>query len=319
MTKPAPGVTTISLPTPWELESVNVHLVALDEGFLLVDSGIATEECFETLAAGLEEAGVNWPDIRMLCLTHLHPDHIGLSWKILELSGARLLMHRAEVEYLALVASESRPPFFAQAMLAAGVPEDMQTRMDHAMRDVRRNFREHHPHWLLEGGERIPVRGGTLEAVWTPGHSPGHVCLYSSEHRYLISGDHILQSITPNIAWHPDTDTLAQYLDSLERLNPFEVDLVLPSHGQPFRGHRERIRETADHHEARCGEILSHIAGGPLTANSLVERVWPRRLAPFHYHFAIFEILAHLEYMQRRRRVASQPRNGGALYWEPVA
>ena len=83
------------------------------------------------------------------------------------------------------------------------------------MRDVRRHFRPHAPDWLLEGGEKIPVRGGTLEVVWTPGHSPGHVCLYSPEQRYLISGDHILESITPNIGWHPGTDMLAQYLDSL--------------------------------------------------------------------------------------------------------
>lgn len=318
MTKPAPGVITISLPMPWELESVNVHLIELDEGYLLVDSGIATEECFESLEAELLEHNVQWRDIRMLCLTHLHPDHIGLSWKILELSGARLLMHRAEADYLTLVSRESRAPFFPQAMLASGVPEDMQKRMEHALRDVRKHFREHKPDWLLEGGERIPVRGGALEAVWTPGHSPGHVCLYSPEHRYLISGDHLLQFITPNIGWHPGSDMLAQYLDSLERLSPFDVDLVIPSHGHPFQGHRQRIRETADHHEARCGQILEFIAREPLTAHSLVGQVWPRKLSPFHHHFAVFEILAHLEYLERRGRVASQSRNGGTLYWSPV-
>jgi len=318
MIKPAPGVTTISLPMPWELESVNVHLIELDEGFLLVDSGIATEECFEALEGALQQHHIQWRDIRMLCLTHLHPDHIGLSWKILELSGARLLMHRAEAEYLALVARETRAPFFKQAMLASGVPEEMQKRMDHALRDVRRHFREHKPDWLLEGGERIPVRGGTLEAVWTPGHSPGHVCLYSPEHRYLISGDHLLQFITPNIGWHPGSDMLAQYLESLERLEPFDVNLVIPSHGHAFEGHRQRIRETADHHEARCGEILSHIAREPLTAHGLVEHVWPRKLTPFHHHFAVFEILAHLEYLERRGRVTSQSKNGGTLYWSPV-
>jgi glyoxylase-like metal-dependent hydrolase (beta-lactamase superfamily II) len=317
MTRPAPGVITISLPMPWELESVNVHLVELDQGYLLIDSGIATEECFEALAAGLEEAKVNWSDIKMLCLTHLHPDHIGLSWKLLELTGARLLMHRAEVEYLALVARESRAPFFNQAMLAAGVPEDLQQRMDHAMRDIRRQFREHHPHWLLEGGESIPVRGGTLETFWTPGHSPGHVCLYSPERRYLISGDHILQFITPNIAWHPQTDTLAQYLESLDLLNPLDVELVLPSHGRPFRGHRDRIKATTEHHEWRCGQIVDHILRQPMTAHVLVEHIWPRKLSAFHHHFAVFEILAHLEYMSRRGRVAAQVIDG-AQYWEAV-
>lgn len=310
-----PGVTTITLPMPWELESVNVHLIELDQGFLLVDSGIATEECFDALESALEERRVKWTDIRMLCLTHLHPDHIGLSWKILKLSGARLLMHRAEAEYLALVAREARAPFFAQAMLLAGVPEDLQGRMDHALRDIRRHFREHSPDWLLEGGEHIAIRGGTLEVLWTPGHSPGHICLYSPEHRYLISGDHLLQFITPNIGWHPDTDMLAQYLDSLARLEPFDVDLVVPSHGRAFQGHRERIAETARHHEERCGEILKHVTRDPLTAQELVKLMWPRGLTPFHHHFAVFEVLAHLEYLERRGRVIWEARNGGARWW----
>ncbi len=236
MIKPAPGVTTISLPMPWELESVNVHLIELDEGFLLVDSGIATEECFEALEGALQQHHIQWRDIRMLCLTHLHPDHIGLSWKILELSGARLLMHRAEAEYLALVARETRAPFFKQAMLASGVPEEMQKRMDHALRDVRRHFREHKPDWLLEGGERIPVRGGTLEAVWTPGHSPGTCACIRPSIAILFPATIFLQFITPNIGWHPGSDMLAQYLESLERLEPFDVNLVIPSHGARVRG-----------------------------------------------------------------------------------
>jgi glyoxylase-like metal-dependent hydrolase (beta-lactamase superfamily II) len=255
--KIAPGVDTITLPMPWELETVNVHLIELGDsvskGYMLVDSGIGTPESFDTLAAALEERGIQWSDIRMLLLTHLHPDHIGLSWKILELTGAKLLMHRTEVEYLNLVSRENLAPFFMAAMRNAGVPADMQSKMDHAMRDVRRQFRPHQPHWILEGGERIPVRGGSLQAIWTPGHSPGHVCLYSPEHRYLISGDHILEFITPNIGWHPDKDMLAEYLSSLALLTPFDVDLVIPSHGGPFRDHRGRIRETTDHHAERCG------------------------------------------------------------------
>ncbi len=313
----APGITTIALPMPWELESVNVHLVELDDGYLLIDSGIGTGDCFEALERAFRERAVKWSDVRMLLLTHLHPDHIGLSWKILELTGARLLMHRTEVEYLELVSRESRAPFFNDAMKLAGVPGDLQSKLDHALKDVRRQFRPHRPDWILEGGERIPVRRGTLEAVWTPGHSPGHLCLYSPEHRYLISGDHILEYITPNIGWHPEHDMLAQYLDSLALLNPFDIDLVIPSHGGAFRDHRRRIRETTDHHAERCGEIRKHIASEPLTANGLVGRVWPRKLSAFHHHFAVFEILAHLEYMSRRGEISAEMRDG-AQYWTAV-
>ena len=51
---------------PWELESVNVHLVELDDGYLLIDSGIATEECFDALESALEERKVKWSEIRLL-------------------------------------------------------------------------------------------------------------------------------------------------------------------------------------------------------------------------------------------------------------
>lgn len=315
MSRPAPGVLTFELPMPWELEAVNVHLVELDDGYLLVDSGIGTEECFDALEAALKDHQIAWGDVRALCLTHLHPDHIGLSWKILDLTGAKLWMHRAENEYLSLVARENRAPFFNEAMQKSGVPEEMQHRMDRALRDVRRHFREHSPDWQMEGGEKIAVRGGSLEVVWTPGHSPGHICLYSPEERYLISGDHLLEYITPNIGWHPGADMLAEYLGSLEKLEPFDVDWILPSHGGPFRGHRERIRETAAHHDERCAKIIGHITEEPMTAYGIVQRVWPKGLSPFHQHFAVFEIMAHLEFMQRRGRVAAEGRDGGALFW----
>ncbi len=228
-------------------------------------------------------------------------------------------MHRVEAEYLSLVANEQRPPFFNQAMRDAGVPVELQERMDRALRDVRRMFRPHDPHWLLEGGEKIPVRGGTLEVVWTPGHSPGHVCLYSPEHRYLISGDHILEFITPNIGWHPDQDMLAHYLDVARKASSFRRG----SGAAVARRSISRAIASASAPppiitKSAAARFCGFLAREPLTANTLVERVWPRKLSAFHHHFAVFEILAHLEYLQRQGRVASESRDG-ALYWQSKA
>ncbi len=306
---------TITLPVPWDLKSVNVHLVELDEGFLLIDSGVATAECFEVLEAALAERGVTWPDIRTLLLTHYHPDHIGLSWKILRLTGARLIMHRADAQYLEELARVDGVPWYAEAMRIGGVPPELAAGMEGALRGNRPAFRTHHPHQILEGAETLSVRGGTFEVIWTPGHTPGHVCLYSPEHRILISGDHVLQKITPNISWHPRHDMLAKYLSSLDLLLPYDIDVVIPSHGTQFENHRAVIRGTADHHEERCGAILKRVTEAPMTAHELVLVLWRRKLSDFHHNFAVFEILAHLEYMSRRGQIASQPRPDGALAW----
>jgi len=310
---------TITLPVPWDLKSVNVHLVELDEGFMLIDSGVATEECFHVLEAALLERGVKWTEVRTLLLTHYHPDHIGLSWKILELSGARLVMHRADVAYLEELARVNGVPWYADAMRIGGVPAELAAGMEDALRGNRPAFRTHHPQLTLDGGETLPIRGGALEVVWTPGHTPGHVCLYWPEQRTLISGDHVLQKITPNISWHPERDMLASYLASLQLLMPYEIDVVLPSHGTRFEGHRAVITSTAEHHEERCAAILKHVGRAPMTAHELVLELWKRGLSAFHHNFAVFEILAHLEYMSRRGQVSSQALPSGAMNFFPAA
>ncbi len=310
---------TVTLPVPWDLKSVNVHLVELDEGYMLIDSGVATKECFHVLESALLERGVAWSDIRTLLLTHYHPDHIGLSWKILELSGARLVMHRADVAYLEELARVNGLPWYADAMRIGGVPPELAAGMEGALRGNRPAFRTHHPALTLEGGETLPIRGGKLEVIWTPGHTPGHVCLYWPEQRTLISGDHVLQKITPNIAWHPGEDMLATFLASLQLVLPYEIDVVLPSHGKRFEGHRAVITSTAAHHEERCGAILKHIAHQPMTAHELVLVLWKRALSVFHHNFAVFEIMAHLEYMSRRGEIAGQSGAEGAIKWAPAS
>lgn len=320
MIEVAPGVHSINLPLPWELDTVNVHVVQLEDGWMLVDSGFGTDECFAALEKGLAEGGLGWKDIRKLCITHMHPDHVGLAAHILDLTRGDLLMHHQEAEYLAQSANTGRNmAFFDRALASAGTPAELQDRVHKSFTQIRASFRKLDPAWPLHGGERLKVAHGTIEFVWTPGHSPGHLCLYSLEHKYLISGDHILEHITPNITWHPEKDTLGQYLESLSMLIPYPIETVLPSHGGPFRGHAEWIRATHQHHEERCGQILGVLAKSPTTAHHVVEEMWQKKLSAFHYHFAVLEILAHLEYMRRLGRVSGSPGADQAVQWAPAA
>ncbi len=310
-----PGIHVIELPLPFELESVNVYLVRLTGGYLLIDCGMETDASFAALQAGMDALGLNWTDIRQILLTHMHPDHMGLSAKLLELTGAELLMHEVEARHLQLVTSaERRLPWLRQAFVDAGVPEPMQDRIDSHFAVIRKNLHPLVPNRLLSGGEELETAVGRLQIHWTPGHSPGHMCLYCPGKKLLFSGDLILEHITPNIAWHPVHDTLAEFLTSLRGISDLEIDLILPSHGQPFRGHREWIAQTIAHHGERCDEIAGLLSVNPNTANGLVGELWKRTLSPINYHFAIFEVLAHLAHMQQQGRLRHS-RENGALTW----
>ena len=276
---------------------------------------MATEPAFETLRAALAERQIAWHDIRQIVLTHMHPDHMGMATRILELTGAELAMHRAEFEHLNLVTGGNRRiPWLQEAYLQSGVPQSLEIKMEEHFAVIRENFRPLNPARLFTGGEKLETALGPLEIVWTSGHSPGHICLYSREHKLLFSGDQILENITPNIAWHPNRDMLAEFLESLQTLAALDVDIILPSHGEPFSGHRSWIAATTGHHQERCDEMVALLGQSPLTAHQMVGEMWRKRLSPINHHFAIFEVLAHLEYLKRQGRVHPSAGNG-ALLW----
>ena len=76
--------------------------------------------------------------------------------------------------------------------------------------------------------------GYRLKAILTPGHTPGHMCLYDEEKKIFFCGDHILGTITPNITIELGADNpLQSYLDSLAKVEKLDVDLLLTAHGTP--------------------------------------------------------------------------------------
>lgn len=310
-----PGIYMLELPLPFSLGIVNVYLARLESGYLLIDTGMQTEACFDALARALEGLGVPWRDIRHILLTHIHPDHMGLASRLIGLTGATLDLHRADDELLAQITNTDVHRDWQQEILTtAGVSPEMRALVHSSMFEIQQSFERLKASRLLAGGETIATAHGVLDVIWTPGHSPGHVCLYDRARRVLISGDHILQHISPNIGWQPGRDALGEFLASLDTIAALDVDLILPSHGAPFSGHREWVQKTHEHHAERCARIVELVDSGATTAHLIAERLWNRHLSPFHYRFAIFEVLAHLEYLERRVVLRADRRNGVYLW-----
>ena len=164
--------------------------------------------------------------------------------------------------------------------------------------------------------------------IWTPGHAPGHLCLYEKRRGLLFSGDHVLNDISPNISISPDLarNPLGDYLNSLEKVARLSVQLVLPSHGSPFPDLNRRVTELTEHHEQRLRTILSVMGDEPKTAYQIAEAIpWSapgtrwESLAPFQKYLAVMETLAHLELLLTRGELVKLVEDGLVTFSSKLA
>ncbi len=316
----APGIWLLKLPLPFPVATINVYLVRGPQGWLLLDCGLKTQACRQALAGGLAAAGIAWRDIRQLIITHTHPDHFGLAAEVRRLSGAHILMDRAEA---AVIPHYRDPESLARQMawLAEnGVPPEEGQEVAQASVGIAEFIDPVEADRTLEDGDRLPVEGGELQTLRTPGHSPGLLTFYFTPRRLYFSSDHIIEKITPNIGLHARSaaNPLADYLASLERLKPLSIDQILPSHGHPFSGHQAWIAATEEHHRLRCDRMLAAVADGARTAYQVVGVEWGFHLSPLGERFAVAETLAHLEYM-RRQGLVECARHDGLVRWRKVS
>jgi glyoxylase-like metal-dependent hydrolase (beta-lactamase superfamily II) len=116
-----------------------------------------------------------------------------------------------------------------------------------------------HADLLLEDGDRLPVAGGDLVVLHTPGHTSGSICLVHEAERAVITGDHVLPDAYPGIGLGGSSgrNPMGDYLASLERLQPYDDLEAWPGHGRPFRPLGERRARIEAHHRRRSSEVAA--------------------------------------------------------------
>jgi glyoxylase-like metal-dependent hydrolase (beta-lactamase superfamily II) len=309
------GVRSIEVPIPDNpLGHTLVYVVDTDRGPVLIDTGWDDPASWDRLAEGLTACGTSVTELHGVVITHHHPDHHGLSAKVREASGAWIAMHAADTAVVRRM-RENRPElwfaYMAEKLAAAGAPEEHVTPLRTTRRRTLPGLSPALPDREIVPGDLLDLAGRRLRAIWTPGHTPGHVCLHLEEdhparlpgHGRLFSGDHLLPEITPHIGLYEDpddatvTDPLGDYLDSLERVGRLAPAEVLPAHQYAFTDAPARVRELLDHHEERLTGLLALLAV-PLTPWQLAERMeWNRPWADIPYgsrNIAVSEAEAHL-------------------------
>jgi glyoxylase-like metal-dependent hydrolase (beta-lactamase superfamily II) len=278
------GLWSVPVPIPDNpLRYTLSYVVPGDDGVVVVDPGWHDEQTWRALTAGLAAAGAAVTDVVGIVATHVHPDHHGLSARLKAESGAWVAMHPAERNSLPsrVAARFSGLAEWADGLRASGVPEDeialWVRRFDRP--DTPRSWHMAEPDVLLDDGDAVPLPGRRLVTVWTPGHTPGHICLREPDARLLLTGDHVLPRITPNVGMQPGSEApLDGFLESLDKVAEYDDHDALPAHEYRFRGLAARVRQLREHHDARCRELLGVVdEHGALTMWQVAERMtWSR-------------------------------------------
>jgi glyoxylase-like metal-dependent hydrolase (beta-lactamase superfamily II) len=190
-------------------------------------------------------------------------------------------------------------------LLVNGVPEDESEVMSNSQRALSDIVKPAEPAVQLEGAETLEVGRRKLRVEWTPGHSPGHICLYDEGDRLLLAGDHMLPELSPNIGLHPQStpDPLHEYLDGLRRLAGYEPRLILPAHGRPFSDASNRVKALLAHHKRRLDQIAAIVSGGERSAWAVALELWGPRDNPYEKRAALQEGLAHLQALAVEGRI----------------
>jgi glyoxylase-like metal-dependent hydrolase (beta-lactamase superfamily II) len=246
-----PGLWRLRLPLPWPgIPHGNAWAIAAGSGIVLVDCGYHDAGSLAQLERALDTVNLRLEQVRLLVITHAHPDHWGEAATVVNRAGCEMWIHpasahgrdraddpdaaltrRIEVARQSGVSAAAIESYAAQAKempsgLAAAITAD---------RD-------------LVHGVAIETDLGTWTAYETPGHAPSHVCLYQPKRRILISGDHVLGRISLFFDYGYTPDPIGEFLRSLDRVDALDARLGLSGHGKPFfdvHGHIEGPRRSS--------------------------------------------------------------------------
>ena len=310
----APGILWLRLPLPFRLDHVNVYLLEDDDGWVVFDTGISSDQCrlaWEKVLSG-PLAGKR---VSKVIVSHYHPDHIGLAGWLCERVDAPLLT--GQLSYLSTTnislspgALEAKP--YHDFYLKNGTTTETADLVSTSGHRYLRMVTPLPPTFVrLVPGDVMTIAGRRFKVLVGEGHAPEQLMLYCADENLFLAADQVLEKTTPNVgvwAVEPHGDPLGLFLRSLNYLTRQVSNeaLVLAGHRRPFKGLHERCRQIIEHHHERCVLIAGAVASGPKTVSDLVPVLFTRQLDPHQLSFAFSETMAHVNYMVRR----------GQLIWE---
>lgn len=316
----AEGIWQIEVPTPFPVGPVNIYLIE-GEYPTLVDAGPLTEEAWNSLCQGLDEAGYALADLRQIVLTHHHVDHIGLLERVRKASGATVYAHPQATPYVSqdkeFLAFHDQ--FFIDLYRACGLPDEKLLIIEKYHRKILNYAEPSRIDGHLKHEEQIPHLK-EWQVMYTPGHSQSHVSFYRESDKVMIAGDHIIKHISSNAFIEPPRNrsytrplTLVQYRTALEMCAAKEIDLILAGHGEPVANHRDLITQRLQRNWERTNTLRLFLRDGEKTAYELTKLLFPT-IYEKELPLTLSETLGHIDLLIILHQLEARERDGVIYY-----
>ena len=307
----------IRMPLPFALDHINLWLIKNHDGYAFIDSGFNNFETKE-----------NWNSIfnkitnfNRLIITHYHPDHIGnASWLAdkfgltSEISQTEYLTAHAQYQESSGFGKDSIYKFFkSHGLIGDGLEHFANTKSKY------KNSVEAPPskfNRIIEG-VNLKINNKDWKLISGYGHSPEHISLYDKDLNVLISGDMLLPKISTNVSvWpnDPNGNPLELFLKSITKFNELPDDtLVLPSHGFPFKGIKNRVEQLKNHHQERLDDVMSYDKSS-FRAYDLLKVLFHRELDNHQLFFAMGEAIAHINFLWHAGKIYREVKDGNYYF-----
>ena len=338
----APSILRMQLPIAIPgLRHVNMYCLRDARGVTVIDPGLPDDASWATLQERLRQAELEVRHVHTVIVTHSHPDHFGGAARLHAASGARVIAHESfsifgERPQLAQphhveVSVEHLAPWAVLPAEHSELPSDMHIpwgadQPDSSDRDRQQweRIRASTSHSMVpplthvvRHDDVMRIADRSFRVVHTPGHTSDHICLLDLETGTLLSGDHVLPSITPHISGlNRQHDPLQAFFDSLDRMLEVPgVRLCLPAHGDVFADLEGRVTAIKRHHRERLDQLvgIARSFGKAASVKDYSQALFAERSWGI---MAESETYAHLEHLRVHGRAQSQRAADGQLLFE---
>lgn len=302
------------------LKEIHTYIVKGKQYSLLIDTGFNNAETKKHLYKALDNLQIPISNLKVF-ITHLHADHAGLATHFYH-QGCEVFASQKD----SIIMNQIIDGSFASIVTKNITLLDL----DRYHID-RKNLPQTDPEnkdpitfTVLKEGDTLTIDNTIFKIINVSGHTPGMLALYDIKHETLFGADHILDQISPNIAyWGENFPALATFLLNLQNIIPLNIKTIYPSHRNEMYDHPRRALELIKHHHERLDEILSILnkETNPISASQVAAKMqWNFRAPSWNEFpnaqkfFAAHEAMAHLEYLCQKSKIHKNITNNIAYF-----